>query len=140
MEILIWGDDMRRQMSISFLCAILLIALAWLYIKFYNENQLQDREITTEISNEMEDATQTANDYITYQFYIKNEDGKVVVYTVNEQEKYMDTSIEIEALPMYLQEKITAGIFFNPANLLALKRLSPATIIYLSFLGTTNIG
>ena len=113
MEILIWGDDMRRQMSISFLCAILLIALAWLYIKFYNENQIQDREITTEISNEMEDATQTANDYITYQFYIKNEDGKVVVYTVKEQEKYMDTSIEIEALPMYLQEKITAGIFFE---------------------------
>lgn len=113
MEILIWGDDMRRQMSISFFCAILLIALAWLYIKFYNENQLQDREITTEISNEMEDATQTANDYITYQFYIKNEDGKVVVYTVKEQEKYMDTSIEIEALPMYLQEKITAGIFFE---------------------------
>ena len=61
----------------------------------------------------MEDATQTANDYITYQFYIKNEDGKVVVYTVKEQEKYMDTSIEIEALPMYLQEKITVGIFFE---------------------------
>ena len=114
MEILIWGDDMRRQISISFLCAIILIVLMWLYIKFYNENKLTENEFTTEINYESkEDAQKVSIEDITYQFFIRDENGRVVVYTTKEQEVYMETGIETIALPSYLQERITSGIFFK---------------------------
>lgn len=114
MEILIWGDNMKRQVSISIFCAILLVALVWLYIKFYNETKIQEREFSTERSlEEEEDAISIGQIYTSYDFYIKDEYGKVVVYTTKNQQIYMETSISTNILPMDVQDKIRTGIFFE---------------------------
>ena len=96
MEILIWGDNMKRQISISIFFAIFLILLVWLYIKFYNENKVNENELSTEVKIvKEEDAITISEDYHLYEFYIKDENGKVVVYQTKNQEFYMETGRDI---------------------------------------------
>ena len=52
MEILIWGDKMKRQVSISIFLAILLIFLVWLYIK--NNNLTEPKQNIIQTENEFE--------------------------------------------------------------------------------------
>ena len=113
MEILIWGDNMKRQMSVSIFLAILLIVLAWMYIKFSNETMPKENTITTENDISKENSVTISQEYISSKYYIKVEYGRVVVYLSKNQEIFMETSIEVKLLPMDLQEKIEAGIFFQ---------------------------
>jgi len=114
MEILIWGDNMKRQISISIFFAIFLILLVWLYIKFYNENKVNENELSTEVKIvKEEDAITISEDYHLYEFYIKDENGKVVVYQTKNQEFYMETGISTYTLPLVIRERIMSGIFFE---------------------------
>ena len=113
MEILIWGDNMKRQISVSIFLAILVIALAWLYIKFNNETKPKENVITTENDVSKENAVTISQEYISSKYYIKAEYGRVVVYESKSQEVYMETSIEVKLLPRDLQERIETGIFFQ---------------------------
>ena len=114
MEILIWGDNMKRQISISIIFAIFLIILVWMYIKFYNENGLADPKISTEISSEKEEENiPISKEYQSFKYYIKDEQGKVVVYTMKKHEFYMETGIFTYTLPTEIQTKLLAGIFFE---------------------------
>lgn len=114
MEILIWGDNMKRQISISIFFAITLICLVLLYIKFYNENKLPDPKGSTEMNiEEKEDSIAISQEYKSSLFYIKDEQGKVVVYTTNNQEFYMETGISTYTLPDSIQSKLVSGIFFE---------------------------
>lgn len=113
MEILIWGDNMKRQVSVSIFLAILVIALAWLYIKFNNETQPKNQNITTENDVSKEQSITISQEYISYPYYIKEEYGRLVVYLSKTQEIYMETSIEIYTLPSELQENLESGIYFK---------------------------
>ena len=114
MEILIWGDNMKRQISISIFFAIFLILLVWLYIKFYNENKVNENELSTEVKIvKEEDAITISEEYHLYEFYIKDENGKVVVYQTKNQEFYMETGISTYILPLVIRERIMSGIFFE---------------------------
>ena len=114
MEILIWGDNMKRQISISIFFAIFLILLVWLYIKFYNENKVNENELSTEVKIvKEEDAITISEDYHLYEFYVKDENGKVVVYQTKNQEFYMETGISTYILPLVIRERIMSGIFFE---------------------------
>lgn len=114
MEILIWGDNMKRQISISIIFAIFLIILVWMYIKFYNENGLADPKISTEISSENEEENiPISKEYQSFKFYIRDEQGKVVVYTMKNNKFYMETGIFTYTLPAEIQTKLLAGIFFE---------------------------
>ena len=105
---------MKRQISISIFFAICLILLVWLYIKFYNENQLSDPKISTEMEQEEnEDSIEISQQYISFLYYIKDEQGKVVVYTVKNQEFYMETGISTYTLPASIQAELETGIFFE---------------------------
>ena len=113
MEILIWGDNMKRQMSISIFLAVLVILLAWLYIKFSNEIQPKNETITTE-NNVLKEPSVTINQtYITYPYYIKDVDGRLVVFLTKTKEIYMETGIENILLPNDVKEKLETGIFFE---------------------------
>ena len=105
--------NMKRQISISIFCAILLIAMVWLYIKFYNETKVQEDGLSTEMSLEEEDAITISQDYIPYAFYIKDAFGRVVVYAMKNQEVFMETSIITETLPLEIQLKLEDGIYFE---------------------------
>ena len=113
MEILIWGDNMKRQVSVSIFLAILVIALAWLYIKFNNETQPKNQNITTENDVSKEESITISQEYLTCPYYIKAEYGRLVVYLSKTQEIYMETAIELDVLPLEIQEKIDSGIFFQ---------------------------
>ena len=115
MEILIWGDNMKRQISISILLAILVIALTWLYIRFSNDTQLHEKGVLTK-ENKEENALEISQNYISFQYYIKDEDGRLVVYETKTQKIYAQTGIESETLPIDVQTELKAGIFFETAE------------------------
>ena len=113
MEILIWGDNMKRQISVSIFLAILVIALAWLYIKFNNEIEPKNESITTENDISKEPSVTINQAYVSSVYFIKEKDGRLVVYLSKTQEIYMETSIESETLPDDVKEKLEIGIFFE---------------------------
>ena len=113
MEILIWGDNMKRQVSVSIFLAIVLISLAWLYIKFSNETSPKENVITTENDVSKESSVPMSQEYISCKYYLKDEQGKLVVYENKNHEIYMETSIEIELLPESLKEELKTGVFFQ---------------------------
>lgn len=104
---------MKRQKSISIFLAILVIILAWMYIKFSNEKNTKDSLITTENETTKEETITISQEYITYMYYIKEKDGRLVVYKVKEEEIYMETSIQTNTLPDEIRDKLDAGIFFE---------------------------
>ena len=103
---------MKRQISISIFLAILVIALAWLYIRFSNETKLNDNGVLTEES-ENEHSLAISQEYISYQFYIKDDDGRLVVYETKTQNVYAQTGIETHSLPKDIQSNLETGIFFQ---------------------------
>ncbi len=113
MEILIWGDNMKRQVSVSIFLAILVIVLAWLYIKFNNETSPKENMISTENDVSKEQSITISQEYISCPYYIKAVHGRLVVYETKSQEIFMETSIEIYTLPSEIQEKLEPGIFFQ---------------------------
>ena len=104
---------MKRQKSVSIFLAVIVIVLAWLYIKYNNETELKENVISTENDVSKEEAVTISQEYISAKFYIKEEYGRLVVYKSKEQRIYMETSIEIRDLSEELQKKIQEGIFFQ---------------------------
>ncbi len=108
---------MKRQMSICIFLAIIVIVLTLLYIKFNNENgRNQTDDTTAPIENSTENNTQSltsSNEYSTYYFYAKNDNGRISVYDVKTQTLYMETGIEVEFLPEELQQELESGIYFK---------------------------
>lgn len=112
MEILVWGDKMKRQTSISIFLAILVILLALLYIKFTNDTQ-QKKDGTLTNEEKTEDALEISQDYVTYLYYVKEEQGRLVVYEVKTQEIFAQTSIQTKYLPKDINQQLEAGIYFE---------------------------
>ena len=112
LEILIWGDNMKRQISISIFLAILVIALTWLYIKFSNDTQLHDNGVLTK-ENSQENSLEISQEYVSFEYYVKDDNGRLVVYEAKTQAVYAQTGIETDTLPMELQANLDAGIFFQ---------------------------
>lgn len=113
MEILVWGDKMKRQISISIFLAIVVILLALLYIKFSNDTQLNDNGVLTEEKINEEQSLEISQEYISYQFYIKDDNGRLVVYEVKTQEIFTQTAIQTEMLPLEIQQELSVGIYFK---------------------------
>ena len=112
MEILVWGDKMKRQTSISIFLAILVILLALLYIKFTNDTQ-QKKDGTLTNEEKTEDALEISQNYVTYLYYVKEEQGRLVVYEVKTQEIFAQTSIQTKYLPEDINQQLEAGIYFE---------------------------
>ena len=113
---LIWGDNMKRQISISIFLALLLVVLVLVYIKFYNERKPIEYDISTEQNLQKEDAIEISQIYENYAYYAKDEDGRVVVYSTKNQKLIMETGIETFSLPSVIQENLEQGIFFETAE------------------------
>ena len=113
MEILIWGDKMKRQVSVSIFLAILVLVLAWMYIRFSNGTKINENIITTENDVSQEQSVTISQEYISYPYYIKAEDGRLVVFETKTNTVFMESSIEISTLPLDVQAKLKTGIFFQ---------------------------
>lgn len=113
MEILIWGDNMKRQISIFIFLVILVLVLAWWYLTSSDDTQPEEHGVLTEHVTEEEQAVPISQTYVSYQFYIKDDGGRLAVYEVNTQKIYAQTGIETSSLSEEMQEKLSTGIYFQ---------------------------
>ena len=114
MEILVWGDNMKRQISISIFLAIIVILLALLYIKFSNDTQQNNHGVLTEESDQKDNnSLEISQEYISYEFYVKDDNGRLVVYETKTQNIYAQTAIQTKMLPLEIQQELQAGIYFK---------------------------
>ena len=104
---------MKRQISVSIFLSILVIVLAWMYIKYSNETQPKENLISTENDTTKEQSITISQDYIPYKYFLEVRDGKLVVLKSKTQEFFMETSIEFSALPTDIQENVEVGIYFK---------------------------
>ena len=104
---------MKRQVSVSIFLAILVIVLAWMYIRFSNETKIEENRITTENDISSEQSVTISQEYISYPYYIKAVDGRLVVFETKKESIFMETSIELSTLSAEMQKKLETGIFFK---------------------------
>lgn len=109
---------MKRQIGICIILAIIVVILALLYIKINNESNTQQRQDSTENSfipteESTTHSTISSNEYETYYFYAKNDNGRVSIYDIKSHTLYMETGIEIVLLPEEIQSALEVGIYFK---------------------------
>ena len=117
MQMLIWGDEMKRKISI---CIIVLIAVIVLIILFTNEKKetMPKETETLEVTEETEAVLPANTDNIHYAYLVKAKEQKLVVYCSDGETVYFETGISVKSLSESLQQKAEDGIgFFTEADL-----------------------
>lgn len=117
MQILIWGDEMKRKISI---CIIVLIAVIVLIILFTNEKKetIPKETETLEVTEETETVLPANTDNIHYAYLVKAREQKLVVYCSDGETVYFETGITVRSLSESMQQKAEDGIgFFTEADL-----------------------
>lgn len=117
MQILIWGDEMKRKISI---CIIVLIAVIVLIILFTNEKKetMPKETETLEVTEETEIVLPANTDNIHYAYLVKAREQKLVVYCSDGETVYFETGIAVRSLSESMQQKAEDGIgFFTEADL-----------------------
>ena len=117
MQILIWGDVMKRKISI---CIIVLIAAIVLIILFINDKKetMPKETETLEVTEETEAVLPANTDNIHYAYLVKATEQKLVVYCSDGETVYFETGISVKSLSESLQQKAEDGIgFFTEADL-----------------------
>lgn len=117
MQILIWGDEMKRKISI---CIIVLIAAIVLIILFTNEKKetMPKETETLEVTEETEAVLPVNTDNIHYAYLVKAKEQKLVVYCSDGETVYFETGISVKSLSESLKQKAEDGIgFFTEADL-----------------------
>lgn len=117
MQILIWGDEMKRKISI---CIIVLIAVIVLIILFTNDKKetMPKETETMEVTEETEAVLPANTDNIHYAYLVKATEQKLVVYCSDGETVYFETGISVKSLSESLQQKAEDGIgFFTEADL-----------------------
>ena len=78
------------------------------------EKACEDTDATENISTQfIEDVFQMKNENDKKAFYLKNEDGYLVIYDGKTGEKFDETSIMIKQLPIDMINDINEGIYFQ---------------------------
>lgn len=117
MQILIWGDEMKRKISI---CIIVLIAVIVLMILFTNEKKetIPKETEMLEVTEETETVLPANTDNIHYAYLVKAREQKLVVYCSDGETVYFETGIAVRSLSESMQQKAEEGIgFFTEADL-----------------------
>ena len=117
MQILIWGYEMKRKISI---CIIVLIAVIVLIILFTNEKKetMPKETETLEVTEETETVLSANTDNIHYAYLVKAREQKLVVYCSDGETVYFETGIAVRSLSESMQQKAEEGIgFFTEADL-----------------------
>lgn len=118
MQILIWGDEMKKQISICIILSIVVILLALLYIKISNDTSPENKQNSSEnsTSHTEEDSTNSiisSNEYIAYNYCAKIDNGRVSIYDAKLQTIYMETAIEVRFLSEEIRKELETGIYFK---------------------------
>ena len=95
----------RTACGIGIICAVLAIAAGGFAL---SENQKKNAE-NSEIQNESKVLTGPVDASEEKAYFLKEEDGLVVVYEEDGQTVYEKTGIAVDSLPEDLQEELKAG-------------------------------
>ena len=117
MQILIWGDKMKRKISI---CIIVLLAVIVLILAFTNtkKESIPEETGTLEVTEDSETVLAANTDYIHYAYLVRAKDQKLVVYCSDGKTIYFETGIAVRSLSESMQQKAEDGIgFFTEADL-----------------------
>ena len=122
MQILIWGDYMKRQISICVFLSIVLLILAILFVAINNQEKSPYKKINeTETQVKSYTSDQVVEQTLQpkeYKYYAIEKEGRLSVYENVKETLFMDTAIEIRLLPEDIRKKIERGIYFeNEAEL-----------------------
>lgn len=108
---------MKRQISICIFISALVIVLGLLYTKIHNEDNKPQKEQVVEVteheSTEDDKSVTISQEYNTYYFYAKDDEGRVSIYDMKSQTLYMETGIESNMLPESVQKELESGIYFK---------------------------
>jgi len=74
---------------------------------------MDEIDTTEKMIEKTEDSITISQEYTNYIYYIKEQEGRVVVYSIKNKDLYMETGIETFTLPSVIQEKLEEGIFFE---------------------------
>ena len=85
-----------------------------MYIKFSNDTQQNNHGVLTEESDQKDNnSLEISQEYISYEFYVKDDNGRLVVYETKTQNIYAQTAIQTKMLPLEIQQELQAGIYFK---------------------------
>ena len=120
MQILIWGDNMKKQISVCIFLSVILVALSLAVIKRNNTKKEYEQaehtkmiEDTQEFIIEHETQTDIHTQESDDMFCIFERDNRLVVYEAKTKAFYMETGIVLEDLPTDIREHLKTGIFFQ---------------------------
>ena len=116
MQILIWGDEMKRKISI---CIIVLLAVIVLILAFTNtkKESIPEETGTLEVTEDSETVLAANTDHIHYAYLVRAKDQKLVVYCSDGKTIYFETGIAVRSLSESMQQKAEDGIgFFTEAD------------------------
>ena len=116
MQILIWGDNMKKQISVCIFLSVILVALSLAVIKRNNTKKEYEQAEHTQMIEETQESIVENNTETQEQddmFYIVEKDNRLVVYEAKTEAFYMETGIVIQDLPTELREDLKKGIYFK---------------------------
>lgn len=113
MQILIWGDNMNRKISICILAFILVFLCIVLIVVAKNGKERPISQPQTEQTSEVEPAVIANTDHIDQFCYIARiVDDRLVIFLSDGQTLYFETDIRAERLSEHVREQAMHGIGF----------------------------
>ena len=101
---------MNRKLSI---CIIILSIIILCGIFFVLRRNPGDQEENTQIVSVTEAAIAVGGEKtVSYEYIVREKDGRLTVYLSDGQTEYMETGITVESLTPTLKERIRTGIGF----------------------------
>lgn len=115
MQILIWGDNMNRKVSICILVIILIFLSIVIFEMAGNRRGTPLPETQTqETQEEAEPAVIANTDQVAHYRYIARiVDGRIVIFESDGETVYLETDIKANTLSSHIREQAQLGIGFQ---------------------------
>ena len=115
---------MKKKMSICFFVGLFIGILVIISIQLLVQvDESTDNEHSTEIVSATEQDVYTTNETEEYvssmsltgneKYFLKEQEGYLIVYEVNTDEIFCETNICVRYLPEEIQEKLESGFYFT---------------------------
>lgn len=115
MQILIWGDKMRKQISVCiFFGGILCILMGFVLTMYISSaKRHQEAEISVTEKTEEPEIVISSKQMDPCKYVILAHEGMLVVYYSDYSTVYLDTGIQVMTLPDTVKDQLLQGIPFN---------------------------
>lgn len=114
MQILIWGDNMNRKVSICILAFILIVLIVVLVVMAGNKKETPVVPTETQELVDTEPAVIANTDHVTqYRYIARIVDERLVIFESDNHTVYFETGIRANVLSAHVREQARTGIGFQ---------------------------